>query len=235
VGGYKSYRQAAHESFAEPKRVIILAGTSGAGKTQLLGTLKEHGQQVIDLERLANHRGSAFGGIGQPAQPSVEQFENNLFEEWRQLNPDRPVWIECESQAIGRVKVPKPVWGQMAGAPAVFLDISVEARLDFLVSEYGQLPKDELIDAIQRIEKRLGGADLKSAIGAIEHGDIRRFAEIALRFYDKSYNKALAKRPFDPMETVQCERAGHVESIQEMNDLAERLTSQTQTAVQANS
>ena len=73
---------------------------------------------MIDLEQLAGHRGSAFGGIALPPQPTVEQFQNHLFLRWRALDPKQPVWIEGESQAIGNVFIPEPLWKQMTAAPA---------------------------------------------------------------------------------------------------------------------
>ena len=104
-GGYKAYRRAAHECFAQPMKIVILSGYTGVGKTVLLQELRSQGEQVIDLEFLASHRGSAFGGIGQPEQPTVEQFENDLFEALRGVDPERPIWIEDESQSIGRVNI----------------------------------------------------------------------------------------------------------------------------------
>ncbi len=143
-GGYKAYRQAAHRCFAQPRRIIILSGHSGAGKTRLLDAMQVTGEQVIDLERLACHRGSVFGGIDQPPQPTVEQFENDLFLQWRDLDPHKPVWIEGESQLIGRVFIPQAVWEQMSTAAAIFVDVEREQRVQFLVEEYGDLPADEL-------------------------------------------------------------------------------------------
>ena len=85
-GGYKAFRQAAHACFERRRRVIILGGLTGSGKTRLLIELHRAGEQIIDLERLASHRGSAFGGINEPPQPTVEQFENDLFDQWRVLD-----------------------------------------------------------------------------------------------------------------------------------------------------
>ncbi len=131
-GGYKAYRQSAHRCFAESHRIIILSGHSGAGKTRLLDALRAAGRQVVDLEGLACHRGSVFGGINQPPQPTVEQFENNLFLQWRDLDPDEPVWIEGESQSIGRAVIPLPVWKQMSSAPAIVVHVDREQRIEFL-------------------------------------------------------------------------------------------------------
>lgn len=194
-GGYKAYRQAAHRCFAQTRRVVILSGQSGAGKTRLLQALRAEGQQVIDLEHLACHRGSAFGGINQPPQPTVEQFENNLFVQWCDLDPSKPVWIECESQSIGKVFIPQSVWDQMSIAPAIFIEVQREQRVQFLVEEYGELPADELALAMGKISKRLGGARLRAALEALHRNDVHTFAEIALQYYDKAYANSLQKSP----------------------------------------
>jgi len=223
-GGYKAFRQSAHRCFAETRRIIILGGHSGAGKTRLLNALKDNGEQVIDLERLANHRGSVFGGINQPTQPTVEQFENQLFLQWRDLDPDKPVWIEGESQVIGRVFIPQPVWLQMAGAPAIMVEVDRRRRVEFLVQEYGDLPADELATAIGRIKKRLGGARLQAALAALERRDLHTFAELALEYYDKAYSNCLQMHPRDQMVHVPLSTPGESESMETLSRLASELT-----------
>ena len=194
-GGYKAYRQAAHRCFAQTRRIIILSGQSGAGKTRLLTALRAEGEQVIDLERLACHRGSAFGGINQSPQPTVEQFENDLFLQWQDLDPSKPVWIEGESRSIGKVFIPQPVWEQMSTAPAIFLDVQREQRVRFLVQEYGDLPVDELALAMRKISKRLGAVRLRAALEALQRKDLYAFAELALQYYDKAYSNSLQNSP----------------------------------------
>ncbi len=229
-GGYQAFRRAAHHSFADPKRIIILAGPTGAGKTQLLWSLRESGQQVIDLEQLAGHRGSAFGGISRPPQPTVEQFENDLFMQWRELDPDRPVWIECESQGIGRVFVPQGVWAQMSSAPAIFVEVDRQQRLEFLVTQYGGLPKDELAIAAGKLRKRFGGARLQSALEALEQDDLHTFAEIALQYYDKAYSRSLEKHPRSSINSIQLPAPGQTDSLEQLHqmavDLTQRITDQ---------
>ena len=93
-GGYKSYRQQVVESFQRPFQLIVVGGMTGSGKSDLLRALAAKGEQVIDLEKLANHKGSIFGGLMMPPQPSTEQFQNDLFEEILKLDLQRRVWIE---------------------------------------------------------------------------------------------------------------------------------------------
>jgi tRNA 2-selenouridine synthase len=101
-GGYKAYRQLALEAFKKPLQLIVIGGCTGSGKSEILHALAAQGEQVIDLEKLANHKGSAFGGLMMPPQPTTEQFQNDLFEEVLKLDPDKRVWIEDESLAVGK-------------------------------------------------------------------------------------------------------------------------------------
>ena len=102
-GGYKTYRSFTFAWVRRPFPILVLGGSTGVGKTVLLHQLKARGEQVIDLEGLANHKGSSFGSIGQPAQPTVEQFENLLAEELREMNANQAIWVENESRKIGRI------------------------------------------------------------------------------------------------------------------------------------
>ncbi|MFK8113613.1 MAG: tRNA 2-selenouridine(34) synthase MnmH [Rubripirellula sp.] len=222
-GGYKAYRRAARVGFAAPQKIVILAGSTGAGKTRLLGALHEHGEQVIDLEGLANHRGSAFGGIGQPLQPTVEQFENDLFMQWRALDPNRPVWIECESRSIGKAFLPAEVWAQMSVAPAVNVEVPRAERVAFLIEEYGALPNEEHEVAIRKIAKRLGGDRLQAALAALEQNDLTSFTDIALEYYDKAYDRSQAKHPRTRMATIQLQRSGQEDSVNELCKAASDL------------
>lgn len=222
--GYKAYRQAAHRSFAQPRRIVILSGHTGSGKTQLLEGLRAAGQQVVDLEALARHRGSVFGGINQPSQPTVEQFENDLFRQWRELDPDLPVWIEGESQSIGRAIIPLPVWKQMSAAPAIVVKVNREQRIEFLVNEYGGLPAEELSHAIEKIKKRLGGARLRDALEALRRDDVHSFAGIALDYYDKAYTKSLEKDLHPVLVNLEIQSPGQPDAVATLCQMGMELT-----------
>jgi len=194
TGGYKHYRRRALDTFAEKFNIRILGGLTGSGKTKVLQQLKALGEQVIDLEGLAQHQGSAFGSMNVMEQPTQEQFENNLAAELRLLDPQRPVWIEDESIAIGKRFIPNALFHQMRDAPITVLKVSAESRVESLVTEYGALDKDFLKDCTQKIWKRLGPEQTKNAIIAIDEDRMADFICIVLVYYDKTYRNGLTKR-----------------------------------------
>lgn len=199
-GGYKAYRQHIQQQFAQQKlKLIVLGGQTGSAKTKTLHELAALGEQVIDLEKLAHHKGSAFGALGEEAQPTVEQFENDLYTTFAQLDPQRRVWLENESRGIGRVFMPQGFWEQFRQSPLIDLVLPFEERVDFLVKTYAAFPKTELITAFQAIERRLGGQNLKIALAALQVDDYAQAAAIALRYYDKSYVHANQKCNFHPV------------------------------------
>lgn len=193
-GGYKSYRFHLLESFSTPCNIRIIGGYTGSGKTLVLSELRKLGEQTVDLEALACHKGSAFGGIGQPDQPTTEQFENNLFEIWRHFDFSRIIWLEDESHNVGGVNLPMNLYLQMKSAGVFFLRLPKTERARQLVLEYGSLDKKMLATAISMISKRLGGDVTKQALTALENGEFDQVAQLALYHYDKMYLKSLNQR-----------------------------------------
>jgi tRNA 2-selenouridine synthase len=191
-GGYKLYRRHVLEHFETASyNIVLLGGRTGSGKTKILRALHELGEQVIDLEALAHHKGSAFGSIGEAPQPTVEQFENDLFAALQNIDPTRRVWVENESRSIGRVFVPDGFWAQMKAAPLFNIEIPHTARIQNLLDDYVLTDKSELEAAFLKIDKKLGGQHLKTALEALEQGDFAAAAEVALRYYDKTYQHGL--------------------------------------------
>ena len=201
--GYKDYRRAVLASFATPRQWRVLGGLTGSGKTDVLHALAgvPQPQHVLDLEGLANHKGSAFGAIGQPAQPTQEQFENNLAAVLATLPTDAPIWVEDESRQIGRLTIPPALFEQMRTAPRWVLEAPRDARVAKLAAEYGAEAPAELAAAIERLQKRLGGLATKQALAAVETGDFALMVELVLDYYDKTYTYGLAQRPGEPART----------------------------------
>lgn len=193
-GGYKSYRHHVLARLAEKRRTIILGGMTGSSKTHILRQIKETGNQVIDLEGLANHKGSAFGALGQEPQPSSEHFANLLFDEWKNVDSTQTLWLEDESKNIGSVFLPDDFYLNMQESPAIILLIDPEKRIPRLIEEYSTFPPDLLKGSIMKISKRLGGDDTREALNAVDANDFGNAIRIALRYYDKAYKFSISRK-----------------------------------------
>jgi tRNA 2-selenouridine synthase len=192
--GYKDYRRWALAEMARPRQLRILGGYTGSGKTTVLHALAAQGEPVLDLEKLANHLGSSFGALGQPPQPTQEQFENDLAAALAALPDDRPIWVEDESRTIGGLGIPNEFFAQMQAAPLLVLEVPRKARVQYLAADYGRHDAGALASAVLRLRKRLGGLVTKEALGAIAENDMVRMVELVLAYYDKSYGYGLEGR-----------------------------------------
>ena len=201
IGGYKAYRNWGILQLEKEYPINILGGYTGSGKTYLLQALQRNNQVTIDLEEIAKHKGSAFGNIGMPAQPSQEMFENllslafwNASKKIKASQKPLAIWLEDESQRIGLVNIPTPLFSWMRRNPVYFLDIPFEERLKHIVDGYGKAAKEDLINAINRIHKRLGGVETKNAVNLIQEDNLCGAFSILLKYYDKQYKKGLHNR-----------------------------------------
>jgi len=193
-GGYKSYRSLLIEAFSVRAPLIVMGGMTGSGKTRILKELSGADVQIIDLENLAHHKGSVFGAMNQPEQPTTQQFENDLYEIWSRLDFKQPILVEDENYDIGTVKLPYALWQQMREAPMLEVRVSHEHRIAALVAEYAAQDDRLLASGILRIEKRLGSANAQRAMSAITEKNYRLATEILLDYYDKSYHASIEKR-----------------------------------------
>ncbi|MDB5210033.1 MAG: tRNA 2-selenouridine(34) synthase MnmH [Sediminibacterium sp.] len=197
VGGYKVYRRWVLQQFEKEYPINILGGYTGSGKTEALHAITKKRQPAIDLEKIAGHKGSAFGNLGQLPQPSQEMFENLLARELSVVSHNystSPIWVEDESQRIGEVNIPTPFYKQMRSSQIYFINIPFEERLNFIVEHYGKFEKEKLMNAIMRIKKRLGGLETKTALGCLVENDIKGCFALLLLYYDKLYLKSLQGR-----------------------------------------
>lgn len=207
-GGYKNFRQEVLGYFKQPQHFLILGGRTGSGKTEILRELKSAGEQVIDLEQLAHHKGSSYGSIGEEKQGSQEHFENELYRALKNIDPKRICWLEDESRKIGINVLPDDCYSQMRNAALYYIELPHEERVNYLVDAYGKFPIEALKEATARIGKKLGGQHVKTALEALENGDLRTACEVSLVYYDKSYDHGVSQRekekvkriPFDKMD-----------------------------------
>ena len=192
-GGYKVYRNRVLAELERPRPYRVLTGHTGVGKTEALATIADAGLQVLDLERLANHRGSAFGHVGLGAQPTSEQFENYLVAELATLDSSQPIWVEDESQSIGRVWLQPHFFKQLQNAPRLELVRSAEERAQLLARIYGEAPADQLKNSFTRLARKIGGQWVPVAHQKIDEGQLAEAAALALRYYDKTYAHSMAR------------------------------------------
>lgn len=212
-GGYKAFRTYARSEFDRKIDFVVLGGLTGSAKTDtLLELSKIPGESVIDLEGIAKHYGSAFGNLGGRVQPTAEQFSNNLFSHLRSVNAwndnsprrTRPIWVENESRSIGVVDMPEPIFSQLISSRCFEMNRTDKDRVNHLVHMYGDIDKELLASAFQRISPKLGGQNAKDALAALSQGDLATAARIALVYYDKTYAHGLTKRDLALRTDVDC-------------------------------
>ena len=192
-GGYKAFRRWVLTGFEQPWPVHLLGGRTGCGKTDLLLALQQRGVGVIDLEGLAHHRGSSFGNLGLPPQPSSEHYENRIALELHQLRGASQIWVEAESAQVGRCRIPNGLWRQMQQAPLLEISRPLDERLNQLVAVYGIQDPQALLEATQRIGRRLGPQRTAAALEAIEQRQWREAARQMLDYYDRCYDHELER------------------------------------------
>jgi tRNA 2-selenouridine synthase len=160
----------------------------------VLRALKEKGAQILDLEKLASHKGSAFGHLMMDSQPTTEQFQNDLFEEILKLDLSKPIWVEDESIAIGKIFLPNDFWQTMMKSPMVKMEVDKKIRVERLTHEYGTADRDEFLQIMGKVTKKLGGQHFNAAKEKLLQGDMASTIEILLTYYDKAYLDSIGKR-----------------------------------------
>lgn len=193
VGGYKAYRNWVLQQFEKEYDFTLVGGYTGSGKTAILHELEKRAEDIVDLEGLANHKGSAFGGIGLPPQPGQEMFENLLATALHKKQ-SRHFFMEDESQRIGVLHIPHELWKTMRKKNISFIDLPFRDRLQNVTAEYGSCDKERLQISIERIQKRLGPLETKTALAHLAGNNISDCFSILLHYYDKVYTKALHNR-----------------------------------------
>ena len=206
-GGYKAYRNQVLSDFQDLGNLVILQGQTGSGKTEILHELEKLGEQVIDLEGLANHRGSAFGGIGLGEQPTTSQFQNNVHGISSKMDSTKRIWIESESVMIGRIHLPETLWKTMNSSRVTRINMSKAHRTQRIIKDYGKLDPKEIEAAIKRIEKRMGGQHVKTALEHLEANEVEALVQKLLEYYDKTYTQSRETHKSGETFTFDCATA----------------------------
>ncbi|HVW49959.1 MAG TPA: tRNA 2-selenouridine(34) synthase MnmH [Trinickia sp.] len=195
-GGYKTYRRAVIDELAtlpQQFQYIVLTGATGSGKTRLLGALEGAGAQALDLERLAAHRGSLLGALKGEAQPSQKAFDTALAAALRSFSPERPVFVEAESRAIGRVKLPDALLAAMHRSPCVAVQAHRDERIAFLLDDYAHL--FDAPDAFKGQLRKLIGLHSRERVERwcrlVDEGErATLFGELIELHYDPAYARS---------------------------------------------
>lgn len=194
AGGYKNYRSYIRNEFLQMQKVMILGGMTGSGKTDILKSLNAAGEQVLDLEKYANHKGSAFGFIGQKIQPSTEQFENDTYEQMQNMDLSKRIWLEDESLKIGKVTINENLYLKMRNAPLIKMNIPQRIRINRLVRDYCVVDPEILSGIVRKISRRLGDKNTRDVIEKITVSDFDNAVKIILDYYDTGYLHGISKR-----------------------------------------
>ncbi|MEO6353078.1 MAG: tRNA 2-selenouridine(34) synthase MnmH [Oxalobacteraceae bacterium] len=201
-GGYKEYRRHVNTTLGEIASQFsfqVLCGTTGSAKSRLLQVLAQQGAQVLDLEQLAEHRGSVLGQLPLQPQPSQKMFESRLWQTLRQLNPAKVVFVESESKKVGNVRVPELLMGKMRISPCIALQLSQENRIKLLIEDYAHFiaAPDKLITQLNCLVGLHGKEKIAQWHAYALSGDMEPLvAELLAEHYDPAYKRSI-QRNFD--------------------------------------
>lgn len=210
-GGYKTWRRAVVAGLrgkASPLPVVLLDGQTGTAKSAILDRLAALGLQTLDLEGLANHRGSVFGAL-RAAQPSQKMFESLLWRDLSRLDPAQPMIVEAESSRIGRLQIPKRLWRSMLAAPRIVLRADADARAAYLIEAYADVSRDPatIREAIGKLKAFHAKSKVEEWLALADAGDYRTLAADLMReHYDPLYDRARKRRGDRPLAERALER-----------------------------
>ena len=195
-GGYKAYRAHISEALSEPPQLPfrVICGTTGSGKSRLLEVLDAQGAQVLDLEKLAAHRGSVLGHLPDEAQPSQKLFETRIWNQLRKFDPSRPVFVESESKKVGNLRVPDALMDTMRQSPCIALSLSRENRVRLLMEDYSHFSDSpEVLNAQLDCLVKLHGHEKIAAWQAMANsGRIEELVDLLLaEHYDPAYLRSI--------------------------------------------
>ncbi|MDB5446268.1 MAG: rhodanese-like protein [Phenylobacterium sp.] len=208
AGGYRTYRRLVRATLYDapwPTPIVLLDGDTGTGKTEILKRMAQRGGQVIDLEGLAEHRGSVLGDWSGQPQPSQKMFESRIWSVLQRLDPARPVVMEAESSKIGERMLPPALWRAMQSAPRIEISAPLPARARYLVEAYGDLVVDRnrFADALARLPTHLARTELDAWRELFDQGDFLSLAQaIVAAHYDPAYARGRRRAQSAPIGLV---------------------------------
>ncbi|MBP82705.1 MAG: tRNA 2-selenouridine(34) synthase MnmH [Verrucomicrobiales bacterium] len=211
-GGYRAHRREVIErieGFSEAVTLMVLNGYTGAGKTLVLKEIRRQGGQVLDLEGLARHKGSVFGGDLHEPQPAQKRFETLIFDEIRSMDLSRPVFIEAESAKIGRLNLPNALWQKMKQSTVIEIDSPLDSRADYLTDDYEEWLGDasRILKTLDRLKDFHASEKITSWKAMVTHQNWRELiGDLLMEHYDRRYHVAGDGNYAIPKETVKLSR-----------------------------
>ena len=198
-GGYRALRRALRTDLDRLPLQLqfrVVCGRTGCGKSRLLQALRQAGAQVLDLEMLAQHRGSVLGLEPGETQPSQKLFESRIWAELSRFDPQRPVYVEAESKKIGMLHVPEVLMQRMRDAPCLNLELETERRVELLLTDYATLSADRplLHQRLASLRALRGAETVSRWQDQIDRGELATFtADILQHHYDPSYLRSMGQ------------------------------------------
>lgn len=170
---------------------VVLFGKTGCGKSEILAGIKKKGGQVIDLEILASHNGSSFGGLGKKPQPSQSEFEESIKKKIASFTPELPVWIEYESGYLGNLQIPEDLLQKTGAGKMIAIDLGREQRINRIIKSYSSQSSDDLIAATSKLKKKLSQGKYRLVRQSIRQKNFKTAVSVLITYYDKVYEKGL--------------------------------------------
>ena len=232
AGGYKAWRKYLIADLDplignDKPELIVLGGLTGCGKTRLLHELKRQGAQILDIEGLANHKGSILGNAPDSPQPGQKRFESRLWESFKNFDPDRPVFTEAESNRIGRLQCPPPLWRRLGAGEVILVDLPLPERGKLLALEYRHFIDNPqtLKDTLDGLRRLRGNGQVDEWHNQIDERDWTAFLEsILVNHYDLCYRQPGSEDSIypEPVDTLFIPSAAEADYEKAAADLIEK-------------
>ncbi len=199
-GGYKAYREfvlSNIEKLNENFKYIVVHGRTGVGKTKILNKMADLGATVMDLEKMAAHKGSFFGALGEKLPQSQKRFDGEVFEFLRTCK-SKYIVVESESKRIGNLYVPESVYSSMSNGRHLFIDTSIPNRLDILMEDYTNVPPQEIEECIMKVARYVSKEKTNNYLDLLNKGNLRELGELLIvQYYDPLYEVSIDRHEFE--------------------------------------